>query len=82
VKVGFERMGSRLAPVAAAGEHTRVLLAEIGYDAETVEGLRADGVVGVWEPAAPVRPAAPHGVAARDGAGGDSSMQSEERING
>jgi hypothetical protein len=54
----------------------------MGYEAETVEGLRADGVVGVWEPAVPEgAPAdrAPH----RFGNGDPHSReQSEERVNG
>ena len=46
LKVGFDRMGSRLAPVAAPGEHTRALLAELGYGAETRR--RSDGPTVSW----------------------------------
>jgi itaconate CoA-transferase len=37
--------GPRMDPVPALGQHTDVLLAELGYDAAAVAQLRADGVV-------------------------------------
>ncbi len=45
-----ERLPVRQGP-PALGEHTRALLAELGYEAAQIEALHADGVVGV--PAAP-----------------------------
>jgi len=92
VKVDFDRMGSRLAPVAASGEHTRALLAEIGYAPEAVEALRAEGVIGVWESAAPAdgppgraagRGASEHGGAAAGERRRLGSIEhGKERING
>lgn len=44
VRVRFSRSGSRLAPAAAAGEHSRGLLAELGRDPAAIEDLLAAGV--------------------------------------
>ncbi len=50
VRVGFEHLSSRLAPAAAAGEHTRAILAELGHAPETISRWLEMGVVDVWEP--------------------------------
>ena len=53
VRVGFERMRSRLGPAAAAGEHTRSLLEELGRSPAQVEALLASGAAVEWAPPAP-----------------------------
>jgi crotonobetainyl-CoA:carnitine CoA-transferase CaiB-like acyl-CoA transferase len=47
-KVGFEGFPPRLAPACAAGEHTRAILTELGYDQERVDRLAASGVTQTW----------------------------------
>ncbi len=47
-KVGFEGFANRLAPACAAGEHTRAILAELGYDEESIDRLAAAGVTQEW----------------------------------
>ncbi|HUJ64205.1 MAG TPA: CoA transferase, partial [Acidimicrobiales bacterium] len=49
-KVGFERYPARLAPACAAGEHSRSILAELGYDREAIDRLAATGVTQEWRP--------------------------------
>jgi itaconate CoA-transferase len=43
--VHMEGVEDRMDPIPALGEHTDALLAELGYDAASIERLRADGVV-------------------------------------
>ena len=45
LRVGGERLALRLRP-PALGEHSRAVLAELGYETERVDALIADGVVG------------------------------------
>jgi crotonobetainyl-CoA:carnitine CoA-transferase CaiB-like acyl-CoA transferase len=52
-KVGFEAFANRLGPACAAGEHTRAILTELGYDGESIDRLVAAGVTQAWRP--PVR---------------------------
>jgi crotonobetainyl-CoA:carnitine CoA-transferase CaiB-like acyl-CoA transferase len=47
-KVGFEGFPSRLAPACAAGEHTRAILAELGYDEEGIDRMAAAGITQAW----------------------------------
>ena len=49
-KVGFEGFPARLAPACAAGEHSRSILAELGYDPEAIDRLAATGVTQAWRP--------------------------------
>jgi crotonobetainyl-CoA:carnitine CoA-transferase CaiB-like acyl-CoA transferase len=49
-KVDFERFPARLAPACAAGEHSRSILAELGYDREAIDRLAATGVTQEWRP--------------------------------
>ncbi|MFW6597267.1 CaiB/BaiF CoA transferase family protein [Propionibacteriaceae bacterium Y2011] len=42
---------ARVLPPPMPGEHSRVLLAELGYDAATIDQLFADQVVSEWKPA-------------------------------
>ena len=48
VRVGFERLRSRLGPATAAGEHTRAILAELGHPPAAVERMLATGVAEAW----------------------------------
>jgi crotonobetainyl-CoA:carnitine CoA-transferase CaiB-like acyl-CoA transferase len=48
VKIDFETLTPRLAPAAAIGEHSRSLLAELGYPPGEVQQLVDAGAVGVW----------------------------------
>jgi crotonobetainyl-CoA:carnitine CoA-transferase CaiB-like acyl-CoA transferase len=48
VRVGFERMRSRLGPAAAAGEHTRAILAELGHSPSEIDALLASGAAIEW----------------------------------
>jgi crotonobetainyl-CoA:carnitine CoA-transferase CaiB-like acyl-CoA transferase len=43
-KVSFSGSKPRLAPACAAGEHSRAILAELGYDDDAVAALIAAGV--------------------------------------
>lgn len=47
-KVELESVANRLAPAAAIGEHSRPVLASLGYSEGEIAGLIDDGVVGVW----------------------------------
>ena len=47
-KVGFEGFPARLAPACAAGEHTRPILAELGYGPEAIDRLLTAGVTQAW----------------------------------
>lgn len=47
VRIRFSRSTSRLAPAAAAGEHSRALLAELGRDATTIERMLEEGVTSI-----------------------------------
>lgn len=58
VKVLFATMGSRLAPPAAIGEHTRPLLTELGMTAVEIDRLVARGVVADGGPAPASAPGA------------------------
>jgi len=51
-KVGFEGFPARLAPACAAGEHSRSILAQLGYDREAIDRLAATGVTQEWRPPA------------------------------
>ena len=48
VRVGFERLRPRLGPAAAAGEHTRSILAELGRSPAQVDALLASGAAEEW----------------------------------
>jgi crotonobetainyl-CoA:carnitine CoA-transferase CaiB-like acyl-CoA transferase len=50
VRVGFERMAPRLGPAAAAGEHTRAILGELGRSPAEVEALLTCGAAAEWAP--------------------------------
>ena len=54
LRVDGERFALRLRP-PALGEHSRAVLAELGYEAEKIDALIADGVVGSHDIAAPGR---------------------------
>ncbi len=54
LRVDGERLALRLRP-PALGEHSRVVLAELGYDPEKIDALIADGVVGTHDFAHPGR---------------------------
>jgi crotonobetainyl-CoA:carnitine CoA-transferase CaiB-like acyl-CoA transferase len=48
VRVGMERMAPRLAPAAAAGEHTRAILAELGRSPSEIDALLRSGAAAEW----------------------------------
>jgi len=48
VRVGFERLPSRLGPAAAAGEHTRAVLAELGRSPAEIDALLRSGAATEW----------------------------------
>jgi crotonobetainyl-CoA:carnitine CoA-transferase CaiB-like acyl-CoA transferase len=50
VRVGFERLRPRLGPAAAAGEHTRTILAELGRSPAEIDALLACGAAAEWAP--------------------------------
>jgi crotonobetainyl-CoA:carnitine CoA-transferase CaiB-like acyl-CoA transferase len=50
VRVGFERLPSRLGPAAAAGEHTRAILTELGRSPSEIDALLASGAAIEWTP--------------------------------
>lgn len=54
LRVDGERLALRLRP-PALGEHSRVVLAELGYEPEKIDALIADGVVGTHDFAHPGR---------------------------
>ena len=54
LRVDGERLALRLRP-PALGEHSRVVLAELGYEPEKIDALIADGVVGTHDFAHPRR---------------------------
>ena len=41
----WERSAPRMDPVPALGEHTEAILAELGYDAQRIAGLRAEKAI-------------------------------------
>jgi len=43
--VKFSRSDVRLTPPPRLGEHTETVLAELGYSAEEIEGLRREGAI-------------------------------------
>jgi crotonobetainyl-CoA:carnitine CoA-transferase CaiB-like acyl-CoA transferase len=47
----FSRTPGRVTTTCEAGEHTRALLSELGYDEEAIARLSASGVVDYWKPA-------------------------------
>jgi crotonobetainyl-CoA:carnitine CoA-transferase CaiB-like acyl-CoA transferase len=47
-KVGFDGFPARLAPACAAGEHTRPILAELGYGPDAIDRLVAEGITQAW----------------------------------
>ena len=54
LRANGERLALRLRP-PALGEHSRAVLAELGYEADKIDALIADGVVGVANLATPGR---------------------------
>jgi len=50
VRVGFARLRPRLGPAAAAGEHTRSILIELGRSPAEIEALLASGAAAEWLP--------------------------------
>ena len=54
LRIDGERLAFRLRP-PALGEHSRTVLAELGYEADKIDTLIADGVVGVENKAKPGR---------------------------
>ncbi len=47
--IAFSDTPSQARPFTEHGEHTRALLAEVGYDDEAIAELEADGVVASLE---------------------------------
>lgn len=47
--IAFSDTPSQARPFTEHGEHTRALLAEVGYDADAIQALEADGVVASLE---------------------------------
>ncbi|KAB2346873.1 CaiB/BaiF CoA transferase family protein [Actinomadura rudentiformis] len=43
--ITFADAEARMGPIPALGEHTEAVLAELGYDAGTIDGLRSSGAV-------------------------------------
>ncbi len=56
VRVGFERLRPRLGPAAAAGEHTRRILAELGRSPADIESLLGSGAAAEWAAPQGTRP--------------------------
>ena len=54
LRIDGERLALRLRP-PALGEHSRTVLAELGYETDKIDALIADGVVGVEHKANPGR---------------------------
>jgi crotonobetainyl-CoA:carnitine CoA-transferase CaiB-like acyl-CoA transferase len=51
LRIDGERLALRLRP-PALGEHSRAVLAELGYETDKIDALIADGVVGTYDSAA------------------------------
>jgi crotonobetainyl-CoA:carnitine CoA-transferase CaiB-like acyl-CoA transferase len=64
-KVEFDSAAPCAGPAAAVGEHSRALLASLGYPEDRIAALCADGVVGCW----PAPPDAATDAGARAGSG-------------